>query len=136
MLCVVILNTAILMTFFPPLFLQLCLKKNRWGYCNPLRPSLCLFVRPLCYLLLNNLTKFNRIWCVSYSHEWGVQKQICLAPPLGERSKGQISFNFNYKVNFKDFLYQTLCVFSQMKDINILSGIYILSPDHASGVGL
>ena len=34
----------------------------------------------------------------------------------GEGSKGQISFNFNYKVNFKDFLYQTLCVFSQMKD--------------------
>ena len=32
------------------------------------------------------------------------------------RSKGQISFNFNYKINFKDFLYQTLCVFSQMKD--------------------
>ena len=30
--------------------------------------------------------------------------------------KGQISFNFNYKVNFKDFLYQTLRVFSQMKD--------------------
>ena len=34
----------------------------------------------------------------------------------GEGSKGQISFNFNYKVNFKDFLYQTLRVFSQMKD--------------------
>ena len=34
----------------------------------------------------------------------------------GEGSNGQISFNFNYKVNFKDFLFQTLCVFSQMKD--------------------
>ena len=34
----------------------------------------------------------------------------------GEGSKGQISFNFNYKVNFKDFLCQTLYVFSQMKD--------------------
>ena len=33
-----------------------------------------------------------------------------------EGSKGQISFNFNYKVNFKGFFYQTLCVFSQMKD--------------------
>ena len=31
-------------------------------------------------------------------------------------SKCRISFNFNYKVNFKDFLYETLCVFSQMKD--------------------
>ena len=36
------------------------------------------------------------------------------------RSKGQISFNFNYKVNC-----QTLCVFSQMKDTK-----------HAQGVGL
>ena len=33
----------------------------------------------------------------------------------GEGSKGQISFNFNYKVNFKDF-YTKLCVLSQMKD--------------------
>ena len=33
----------------------------------------------------------------------------------GEGSKGQISFNFNYKVNFKDF-YTKLCVYSQMKD--------------------
>ena len=30
----------------------------------------------------------------------------------GEGSKGQISLNFNYK----DFLYHTLCLFSQMKD--------------------
>ena len=42
---------------------------------------------------------------------------FCPAPwGPGEGSKGQISFNFNYKVNFKDFLYQTLCLFSQMKD--------------------
>ena len=32
-----------------------------------------------------------------------------LAPP-GEELKGQISFNFNYKVNFKDFLFKTVCV--------------------------
>ena len=35
---------------------------------------------------------------------------------LGVRSKGQISLNFSYKVNYKDFLYQTLCVCSQIKD--------------------
>ena len=34
----------------------------------------------------------------------------------GEGSKGQLSFNFNYKVNFQRFLYQTLCVFSHVKD--------------------
>ena len=48
-----------------------------------------------------------------------MQRQTFFGPaPWGPRkgSKGQISFNFNYKVNFKDFLYQTLCVFSQIKD--------------------
>ena len=54
------------------------------------------------------------LWCVSYSHEWGVQWHIffCLAPwGPGEGSKGQILFNFNYKVNFKDF-YAKLCACS------------------------
>ena len=89
--------------------------KKRRGYCNRLRPS----VRPLCYLLLNYWTKFNQIWCVSNVHKWGVQRQtfFCPAPwGPGEGSKGQISFNFNYKVNFKDFYTKLVCVFSQMKD--------------------
>ena len=39
----------------------------------------------------------------------------------GEESKGQISFNFNYKVNFKEFfLNQTLCVFSQIYQTDFL----------------
>ena len=43
---------------------------------------------------------------MSYSHELGVQRKKKFWPhPWGpeEGSKGQISFNFNYKVNFKDF---------------------------------
>ena len=43
--------------------------------------------------------KFNQIWCVSYSHEWGMQ-QTFFGPVLwgpGKGSKGQISLNFNYK---------------------------------------
>ena len=50
----------------------------------------------------------------SYSHEWGMQRQIFFGPTTlgpGEGSKCQISFNFNYKVNFKDF-YTKLCVCS------------------------
>ena len=39
--------------------------------------------------------------------------------------KGQISLNFGYHVNFKD-VYQTVCVFSQLKDRNILNRISIL----------
>ena len=46
----------------------------------------------------------------------------------GEGSKGQISFNFNYKVNFKDF-YTILCVCTHKWKIqNISDGIFILSP--------
>ena len=30
----------------------------------------------LCYLLLNHWTESNQIWCVSYSHEWGLQQHI------------------------------------------------------------
>ena len=51
-----------------------------------------------------------------------------LALPPGEGSKGQISFNFNYKVNFKDF-YTKLCVCTHKRKIqNISDGIFILSP--------
>ena len=37
---------------------------------------------------------------------------------------GQISLN----VNFKDFVYQTLCAFSKIKDINHVEREFILSP--------
>ena len=46
----------------------------------------------------------------------------------GEGSKVQISFNFNYKVNFRDF-YTKLCVCSHKWKIqNESDGIFILSP--------
>ena len=48
--------------------------------------------------------------------------------PLGG-VKGQISFNFNYKVNFKDFCTK-LCV------QNISDRIFILLPRSCLGVGL
>ena len=95
--------------YYPHAFL-----KKRWGYCNRLRLS----VRPLRYLLLNHWRKSNRIWCVSCSHEWGVQRHIFFGPGVGP--KGQISLNiikFQLLSQFQRFLNQTLCVFSQMKDI-------------------
>ena len=90
--------------------------------------SVCPSVCQLCYLLLNHWTKFNQIWCVSYSHERGVQLHFFLVPLPGEGSKGQISFNFNYKVNFKDF-FTKQCVCSHKSKIqNISDRIFILSP--------
>ena len=50
--------------------------------------------------------KFNQIWCVSYLHQWHMQRHNFWVPAfwdLGEGPKGQISFNLNYKVTFKDF---------------------------------
>ena len=66
--------------YYPHAFL-----KKRRGYCNRLRPSVCL----LCYLLLNYWTKFNQIWCATYSHEWGVQQLIFFAPTPGALGRGQ-----------------------------------------------
>ena len=81
-------------------------------------------VRPSRYLLLNHWMKSNQIWCVSCSHEWGVQRHIFFFGPApwgpGEGPKGQISLNiikFQLQSQFQRFLNQTLCVFSHMKDI-------------------
>ena len=52
-------------------------------------------------------SKFIQIWCVSDLHEWHMHRRHFFLVPtpwgLGEGPKGQISFNLNYKVNFKDF---------------------------------
>ena len=93
----------------------LCPIGGTWGYIGAkikFCPAVCTL--PVCYLLLNHWTKFNQIWCVSYSHEWGMQRKKYFGPAPwgpGVGSKGQISFNFNNKVNFKDF-YSKLCVCS------------------------
>ena len=99
-------------------YLHAFLKKRR-GYCNPLCPSVCL----LCYLLLNRWTNFNQICTLTYfcSHKGGVQRQFfCPAPwGPGEGSKGQISFIFKYKVNFKDFDTKLCVFFHKLKIQNI-----------------
>ena len=106
-----------------------CPKGGTWGVLRSqikFHPAVC----PSCYLLLNHWPKFNQIWCVSCSHKWDVQRQFFLPAPWGpwEESKGQISFNFYYKVNFKDF-YTKLCVCTHnWKTRNISEGIFILSP--------
>ena len=193
-----------------------CPMVGTWG-CLEAKIKLCPAVCPLCYLLLNHWTKVNQIWCVSYSHEWGMQQQFFFGPsPLGrgqkvkyhlisitklilkisipnfvcvltneryktyqtgflfcrlghalglvcellpwmgpaaavcnsqknfdrapwgpgERSKSQISFNFNYKVNFKK-IYTKLCVCSHKWKIqNISDRILFYHLGHALGVGL
>ena len=55
--------------------------------------------------------------------------------PLGIGSKGQISFNFNFKVNFKDF-YSKLCVCSHKWKKTYQTSFLFCHLGHALGVGL
>ena len=76
--------------------------------------------------------KFNQIWCVSYLHQWHMQATAqCFGPhPLGPwgGTKRSNIIKSQSQSQFQRFLNQTLCVFSQMKDINISNGIFLLSP--------
>ena len=70
----------------------------------------------------NFFPKFNQTYMCDL-HEWHMQRQKFGVPApwgLAEGPKGQISLNLNHKVNFKDYFSQTLCVFSQMKDIKYI----------------
>ena len=64
--------------------------------------------------------KFNQIWCVSYLHKWQMQRHNCFGPrplgPLGGAIRSNI-IKSQSQSQVQRFLNQTLCVFSQMKDI-------------------
>ena len=64
--------------------------------------------------------KFIQSWCVSYLHEWHMQQHTFLGPPPpGALGRGQRSNIIKSQLlsQFQIFLNQTLCVFSQMKDV-------------------
>ena len=64
--------------------------------------------------------KFNQIWCVSYLHEWHMQRHHFLGPrPLGPWGGAKRSniIKSELQSQFQRFLNQTLCIFSHMKDI-------------------
>ena len=62
------------------------------------------------------------------------------APPPGgpgEGSKGQISFNFNYKVNFEDFYTKRcVCVLTNERYKTYQTGFSFCCLGHSPGVGL
>ena len=64
-------------------------------------------------------TKFNQIWCVSYLHKWHMQQHHFLGPrPLGPWGGAKRSnIKSELQSQFQRFLNQTLCIFSQMRDI-------------------
>ena len=64
--------------------------------------------------------KFNQIWCVSYLHEWRMQRHHFLGPrPLGPWGGAKRSniIKSELQSQFQRFLNQTLSIFSHMIDI-------------------
>ena len=69
--------------------------------------------------------KFNQIWCVSYLHQWHMQPHNFLdLHPLGlwGGAKRSNIIKCQSQSQFQRFLSQTLCVFSQLKDIKHIRG--------------
>ena len=99
------------------------------------RPAVC----PLCYLLLNHWTKFNQIWCVSYSYKWGVQRQFFFGPPPGALGRGQkvkyhlISITKSISKIFKP---NFLCLLTNERYKTYQTGFLFCRLGHALGVGL
>ena len=77
--------------------------------------------------------------CVSCSHEWGAQRHIFFGPAPwgpGEGSKGQISLDFNYKVNFKIFKTDFVCLLTNERYKTYQTGFSFGRLGHAPGVGV
>ena len=111
------------------------LLKKRRGYCYRLRPSVC----PLCYLLLNHWTKFNQIWCVKYSHEWGAQRKLFLGPASwgpGEESKVKYHLISITKSISKIFIPNFVCVLTIERYKTYQMGFLFCHRGHTLGVGL
>ena len=75
------------------------------------RLSVRLSVSPSVRYAISSLT--NQIWCVNYSHAWGVQRQFLCAAPWGFRRGQKVKYHLISitKSISKIFLYHALCVF-------------------------
>ena len=96
-----------------------CPRGRTWGYRGGLRGQKKIF------------PKFNQIWCVSNLHQWHMQRHNFLGPnPLGPWGGAKRSniIKSQSQSQFQRFLNQSLCVFSQLKDIKHIRRIFIPSP--------
>ena len=116
-----------------------CPRGGTWGYLVAkikFRPVVC----PLCYLLLNHLTKLNQIWCVSYLHKWGAQcKNFFWAPPPGALGRGQkVKYHLISiaKSISKIFIPNFVCVLTNKRYKTYQTGFLFCGLGHAPGVGL
>ena len=85
-----------------------CPRSRTWGY------------RGGWVVQKNFFRKFNQIWCVSNLHQWHMQRHNFLGPhPLGPWAGAKRSniIKSQSQSQFQNFLNQSVCVFSQLKDI-------------------
>ena len=71
-------------------------------------------------MVKKKIPKFNQIWCVSYLHQWHMQRHNYFGPhPLGPWGGAKRSniIKSQSQSQFLRFVNQTLCVFSQMQDV-------------------
>ena len=107
------------------------------GYCYRLHLSVRPFVCPLCSLLLSHWTKFNQIWCVSYSHEWGAQrKKKCGPVPWGGGQKVKYHLISITKSISKNCIPNFVCVLTNERYKTYQMGFLFCRLGHALGVGL
>ena len=127
-------------SFYPHAFFKnegdIVIASVRMSVRQSARPSVC----PLCYLLLNHWTKFNQIWCVSYWHEWGVQRQtFFLALPPGALGRGQkVKYHLisSTKSISKIFIPNFVCVLTNERYNTYQTEFSFCPLGHAPGVGL
>ena len=85
------------------------------------------------------LSPSNQIWCVSFLHEWGVQRQIFLAPSPGALGRGQkvkyhlISIT---KSISKIFIPNFVCVLTNERYKTYQTGFSFCRLGHAPALGL
>ena len=103
-----------------------CARGGTWGYLGAkikFRPAAC----PFCYLLLNHWTKFNQIWCKSYSNKWGAQRKKIFGPPPGALGRGQKVKYHLFSIS-KIFIPNFVCVLINKRYKTYQMGFFILSP--------
>ena len=112
--------------FYPNFFI-----KKRRGYCNCLHPSFMLSPKPL--------DKIQPKWCVSYSHEWGVQQHNYFWPrPLGPWGgvKRSNIFKFQLQSQFQRFFITNFVfVLTNKRYKTYQMGFSFYRLGHAPGVG-
>ena len=94
--------------------------KNVFYFINKKCFMICKIYLLICSINFFFFLKFNQIWCVSHLHEWHMHRHHFFGPrplePWGEAKRSNI-IKPELQSQFHRFLNQTLCNFSQMKDI-------------------